>query len=314
MIETAQRMARQAIAREAWAPGLRVIEVRPNAYASSFATWILACVTADEIPIRLFCKRGRGSSYDSHGHKNGVVYEAEVYQRVLRHSQMTTATCYGESVDDDGDTWLFLECLDEHSRWTLTKEPDAYAVRLAKWLGHFHAEQERSLQEFEPEWISQRTAAYFQRWVVRAVRFAEPVRAEFPWLEALSKRAEGVLPDLLHAPRTLIHGELFPQNVLVHGEHVWPVDWESASVGAGEEDLASMTDNWPTAVVTACEHTYSHARWPTAPPAAFARRLAIARLFHQFRWLGENPQYTVGRAKWRFEALRRSAQSLDLVD
>ena len=314
MIETAQRMVRQAMTRQHWANGLKVVEVRPNAYASSFATWILACVTADDTPICLFCKRGSGSHYDSQGHKNGVVYEAEVYERVLRHSHMTTAACYGGSIDDAGDTWLFLECLDQHARWTLTSEPNAYAVRIARWLGHFHAEQEQRLKVESPPWISQRTAGYFEQWIDRALRFAEPVEADVPWLGTVARRSAEVLPELLDAPRTLIHGELFPQNVLVRGEDISPVDWESASIGAGEEDLASMTDNWPAPVVAACEQAYSLARWPNGAPAALPRVLTIARLFHQFRWLGESSQTATAQARWRFEALKHCARSLELLD
>ena len=42
---------------------------------------------------------------------------------------------------------------------------------------------------------------------------------------------------LVRLPRTLIHGELYPSNVIVgrghHRERVCPVDWEMAALGPG---------------------------------------------------------------------------------
>jgi hypothetical protein len=57
---------------------------------------------------------------------------------------------------------------------------------------------------------------------------------------------------------------------------IYPVDWESAAVAAGEIDLAALTEGWPPGFVEQCELEYQRARWPEGPPTGFERRLAAA--------------------------------------
>jgi aminoglycoside phosphotransferase (APT) family kinase protein len=113
---------------------------------------------------------------------------------------------------------------------------------------------------------------------------------------------------------TVVHGELCPQNVLVARGVVCPVDWESAAWGAGEVDLAALTDGWPEDVVRACASAYQQARWPDGPPPGFERRLAAARLHNEFRWLGSRPGWTsYPRARARFQALQSAAERAGLL-
>ena len=60
-----------------------------------------------------------------------------------------------------------------------------------------------------------------------------------------------------------------------------------AAFGAGEIDLAALTDRWPGELVTACQDAYARARWTDPAPPGLTGRLAAARLFLDLRWLSQ---------------------------
>jgi aminoglycoside phosphotransferase (APT) family kinase protein len=131
----------------------------------------------------------------------------------------------------------------------------------------------------------------------------------------LCERTEAFVRALSAAPATVIHGEYVPHNVLIRRDDAYPIDWESAAIAFGEIDLASLVDKWPPDVEQACEREYQRARWPSGPPPNFLQTLDMARLYWDFRWLGDRPEWT-GSEKVgpRFEHLRRTAERLGLVD
>ena len=104
-------------------------------------------------------------------------------------------------------------------------------------------------------------------------------------------------------------------NILYSGGVIYPIDWESAAVAAGEIDLACLTEGWPPRVVRECERRYREARWPDGAPADFERRLGAARLYLAFRWLGEEPDETVDESnRWRFDDLRTVGERLGWIE
>src|SRR5207249_336615 len=121
-----------------------------------------------------------------------------------------------------------------------------------------------------------------------------PLRRRFPWLMEACERRDEWCATLLAAPPTVIHGEFYAKTVLLRRKSVFPVDWESAAISAGEIDLAALTegDRWPAGIVRLCEREYVHARWPEGAPTAFQRRLDAARVYLHFRWLGDRPDRT----------------------
>ena len=310
---TLRRVLAAVLRRRNLAGGLQIVQTKFNDYSSTFDSYFLDCRLGDGSSLRVFWKRGGGPRYSTCGHKGGVVYEAEVFRRVLSRSQLSLPRYYGSHRADDGETWLFMESLDDCVRWTTTVDPDANAVRLAGWIGRFHAEQEAAIKRSAMPSLARHDAPYYRNWIQRTWQFAQPLHDQFPWLCGLCQRAHEVLPWLLNAPRTLIHGELFPQNVLIRDQTIFPVDWEAAAIAAGELDLVSMTDNWPEQVAARCEAQYIRSRWSGQPPAEFACTLAVARLFHQFLWLGDHADRTLGFAKWRFSHLRTAGERLGLI-
>ena len=92
---------------------------------------------------------------------------------------------------------------------------------------------------------------------------------------------------LVEGSLTVIHGEYYPDNVLVRETVVHPVDWQTAAVAAGEIDLAALTERWPRGVAEQCENAYRRARWGDRTPASFHETLLAARLYLHFRWPGD---------------------------
>jgi thiamine kinase-like enzyme len=45
---------------------------------------------------------------------------------------------------------------------------------------------------------------------------------------------------LLNLPVTFIHGEFYASNVMVDGDRIRPIDWETAAVGPAMMDLAAL--------------------------------------------------------------------------
>jgi thiamine kinase-like enzyme len=132
-------------------------------------------------------------------------------------------------------------------------------------------------------------------------------------LASVCQRFDDFVPWLLAAEPTIIHGEYYPENILLHRGVIHPVDWESAAVAAGEIDLAAVTEGWPLDVVHQCESAYRLARWPDGAPTNFQRTFDAARLYLGFRWLGGPECTSHEQALPRLEHLRRAAERLALI-
>jgi aminoglycoside phosphotransferase (APT) family kinase protein len=116
--------------------------------------------------------------------------------------------------------------------------PAAAWDQAACWAGRFHAVHEAPTPGPALRFLNAYDAAYYAGWARRTAEYAGPLHQDFPWLAGVCRRFEGALAPLLEAPRTVIHGEFYPKNLLFRGGVVYPVDWESAAVGPGEIDLA----------------------------------------------------------------------------
>jgi aminoglycoside phosphotransferase (APT) family kinase protein len=267
--------------------------------------------------VTLLCKYGAGPTVEVYGHKGGVTYEAEVYREVLQplRERAPTPALYGAYLDPaTGFTWLALEYLEAGERLNKTADPEAALVLAARWLGHFHAAAASLVRGRPAGFLNAYDPAYYRGWARRTAEFAGPLHGRFPWLRPLCRHFEELLPLLRSGPPLVIHGEYYPENVLLRGGAVYPVDWESAAVAAGEIDLASLTQGWPADVARPCDEAYGRARWPQGAPPTFPRALAVARLYGFFRWLGDRPEWTTARgALWQFRGLRALGLQLGVI-
>ena len=118
-------------------------------------------------------------------------------------------------------------------------------------------------------------------WIAAGTSYGEQLEravARDPRAAALAEDYREAVAVVQAAPRTVIHGEAFPSNVLVTPQgDPCVVDWETAGYGCGLIDLAALTAGWAPA-----------AAWRIA--AAYGGDLAAlpaARLVVAVRGLGE---------------------------
>ena len=255
----------------------------------------------DDSRRQLFCKYG---GYDWHSHGLwGAAYEVEVYRQVLASVDATTAKFYGAyTAAAPNNIWLILEYLDDYEQLKNAPQPEAM-IETARWLARFHAATEELLSKGAIPFLRIHDVAYYRAWAERILEFTASQRSSFPWLPTLCRKWEELAESLLLPPTSIIHGDFYGSNVLMGRSVPFVVDWESAAAAVGEIDLAFQTEGWPEEIVKLCEAAYQKARWPENPPPEFSRRMQAARLYQQFRWLGDHPEWTSPRGLQQLRAL-----------
>ncbi|HEU0020675.1 MAG TPA: phosphotransferase [Dehalococcoidia bacterium] len=296
-----------------------IVDRLPNVYMSTFSTEIVTCRFAGGRQLQLFCKYGHSPNHSTRGQRDAIEYEGEVYRSVLRPLGTPTVKFYGNYLNRaSGEVWLILDYLAGSSRIHRTRDArtEGTAVSLAaSWIGRFHAVNEARLLAAPAPFLRAYSARYYLGWAQRTMRFAGHLQQSFPWLASACEGFEEYVIPLLTARPTLIHGEYFPCNVLFQRGTVYPVDWESAAIGPGEIDLASLTDGfWPVHIVGQCEDEYRRARWPAGAPREFEQSITAAQAYWQFRCLGDRRDLTTHEGSlWRFQRLRSVSERLGLI-
>jgi Phosphotransferase enzyme family len=292
-----------------------VVARSANDWSSSHPSEIVTFRSDGDRLVRLLCKYQRAEGNRGHGHRGGVAYEAHVYERLLSPSGMSAAFFYGAHLDHATDAaWLVIGFIeDAHSADEVPEFQDAL-LAAARWAGRFHALAETKVGSEDQQFLIAYDADYFAQWARRTASFTAPWHEQLPWLPSLCRRAEDLAEQQARVPRTIIHGEFTPSNILVDDGMVYPVDWESAALGMGEIDLVALVHKWPSALVAQCEDAYVSARWPEAPPADLSTRLDLARLYWEMRWLGDRPEWLAQpRLRARVNDLRAVGSRLGLV-
>ena len=288
----------------------------------TFPNEIVTCQLPDRRKRRVFIKYEAGRGHHSFGHRGGVTYEAKVYGRLLHSLPDFHPRFLGAWVEPStGDTWLVLEFaygatrvfdLPAHQSTLQSKA----LVESARWLGQFHAACEERVREPALSFLTRYDSDYYRGWARRMAEFSRPLQGRFPWLTKLRQWGDAWFTPLLTAPQTVIHGEFYSKTVMVRKDKLFVVDWESAAVGAGEIDLASLTEgkHWLGEVAGQCRREYQRARWPAGAPLDFNRTLNAARIYLHLRWLGERPDWTTReKTLWRFHHLHAAAKRLGLL-
>jgi Ser/Thr protein kinase RdoA (MazF antagonist) len=147
-------------------------------------------------------------------------------------------------------------------------------------------------------------AAFFLTWPKRALEFVrargDAGAVELRALEHIASCYDKVAETLSAIPATLLHGELYPSNVLVQtrggGRRVCPIDWELAAIGPGVVDLAALlSGGWKEENRREMTDAYLSA-WPEqagprTDPVGFREALALSRLHIAMQWLGWAPSW-----------------------
>jgi hypothetical protein len=288
-----------------------ILDRRRNPYTSTFPSEIITCRFRDGRTLRLLCKYSRGCEHNAFGHRGGVGYEASVYRRVLAPLGVSAPRFHGEFTEaGTGQPWLAIEFV---ANAVLADEaPDVPRAleSAAAWVGRFHTLAANVSLDF----LNRYDGAYYAQWSSRTRALAAHWHGRLPWLEQVFRIAPDQLRAIAGLPSTVIHGEFTPHNVLVSGDDVFPVDWESAAIGLAEIDLVCLTDKWPSDIAARCERAYANARFPSGPPLDWPVTLDLARLYWDFRWLGDRPDWTGSeKVRPRFEHLRQVAERLGLL-
>ena len=281
------------------------LERRPSDYRSSNALEEIDAELADGRVLRLVfkdlspralleCARGARPEFLREPRR-----EIEVYRTFLAVAGLGTAAYYGAAADEDrGRYWLFLDRVPGQA---LNQVGEFAAwLQAARWLAALHTLTVGAAQALGEARLVAFDADYFRLWPRRAQAFARR-SADRRMLARLAGRYDPAVERLAALPRTMIHGEFFAANVLVHNlEPSWrvcPVDWETAALGPGLVDLAALTaGQWADPqreALALAYHAEQTARGGLPPaPEALLTDLDFCRLHLAVQWLGWSPEWS----------------------
>lgn len=309
VLETATvrpEVLQRELARHLERPGRIVrLDRRRSRYATSHHLEQIHVVLEDGVELELMCKHlGRGGLLPSaRGAKPSFLEDSRreptVYRSLLAPAGLGPRW-YGEATDPEaGGSCLLLEKVGGIELYQVGEL--ATWQRVASWLAGMHERLRIAVSSAEPDLacLVRYDAAFYRRWMRRArATFAdEPSAArQVGWLAA---RYEPAVEHLVTRPATVVHGEFYASNVLVHQHdatpRVWPVDWEMAAVGPALVDLAALVaGDWTPGQRRAIALAYREAL-PEAdrPPVdRFLTDLEYCRLHLSVQWLGWSPGWT----------------------
>jgi hypothetical protein len=293
------------------------LERRPSPYTSSFALEEIDVVFEDGSEAALVMKDLSPDAMDAQARRARPAFlseprrESETYRHILPYAPPGTAVCHGVAAGRAASRHrLLLERVDGHE----LRHIGAFSMwkRTAHWIARFHA----SVPAADVDRLARRAKllvhdeAFYWRWIERARDFAARSRrpdgaAARRVLDRIARGYAPVVARLAALPRTVIHGEFYPCNILIRGRgpraRVCPVDWELAAVGPGLIDLAALMTGWDERAQRALARAYraalhedarEEARRPGRLPAAFQNDLDCCRLHLAVRMLGWSDNWT----------------------
>ena len=197
---------------------------------------------------------------DHIGMKGGHLRELAIYEEADERLRKYMPICFGAWRDDTREEWgLALEYLEDMVLMDASDDADAWSrkhieaaitglaeihaswygretqLRERPWIGHIASV--KSMVEMTPLWraLSGHAAPYFQEWAGPAI-----VETHRALVESISEWWQ----PLASGPRTLIHNDFNPRNVALRrdgdGFRLCAYDWELATVGAPQHDLAEF--------------------------------------------------------------------------
>ena len=220
--------------------------------------------------------------------------EIETYRGILAPAGIGPR-CFGIVANSDGQRhWLVIERVPGVELWQVG-ELSVWEV-VAGWLGGFHAAFAGRVDEARAAnpYLLELSEGWFRAWAERArAALADSPDPRARVVGSALERYDEVVASLVALPRTFIHGELYPSNVLVVREEqplrVCPVDWEMAGIGPGLVDLAALVGGWAPEKRTRLVTAYVDAGLGAggAPPRGkLETDLARCRLHLALQWLG----------------------------
>lgn len=264
----------------------------------------------EEVPHGLLRKDLRETAMvpAARGTKPAFVHDVRREPAVYR--ALLTPLSIGPRCLASGADWVLIERLDAVPLWQVGDA--ATWVAVAAWLAGMHRRLALGSAGAPGLPLLVHDEVLLAAWRRRGAEAGVPR----PVLAAHERAAA----RLARLPATVVHGDLYPSNVLVRrgarqpgGLGVWPVDWELAGMGPAVLDVAAFTagGGWDPATRTAMARAYFDAAggcsdaWP-----AWSVDLDAARLHLCVQWLGWMPGWTPPaehRHDWLGEALQLAA-------
>ena len=265
---------------------LEIVTREPSIRSSTFPAEIIRCRVNNE-PVSLLCKYLNGMSHNNFGHRGAIEYEARVYEDILSRINLPSATYYGIYTMENNDLCMVIEFL-EGGELLFRSLEENQIERSVKWIAEFH----NLFQDKLPEGIRKYDADYYFVWANKVDAIVADKGNIYPWLIDVSNFFRKNIKVLTEAPMTLIHGEYYPNNIMIHRGQIKPIDWESVAIAPGELDLAASIDGHVSAEQEKAINTYMATRWPTGEfdRYAFNARLLMSQIYFHFRWIGGKPK------------------------
>jgi Ser/Thr protein kinase RdoA (MazF antagonist) len=171
--------------------------------------------------------------------------EIETYRRILKPLELGPR-CFGAQHDPSGSgSWLVLEKLRGVELWQVGDL--ALWDEAARWIARLHARfLVLDVLDLNP-YLLHCDADWFRAWATRAKeKLGESDDRRSRFLIDVLDGYHSIAECLAALPRTFVHGEYFPSNVLVDPQHtlVWPVDWEMSAAGPCLLDVAALVTGW----------------------------------------------------------------------
>jgi hypothetical protein len=221
--------------------------------------------------------------------------EVETYRRILAPAGIGPRCLAAVTEASASCCWLLLEKIPGVELWQVG-EVDVWEDA-ARWLGGFHARFAADLDALSAAnpHLLEHTGAWFRSWRERAVAaLAQSADERAQALVAALERYGEVVEALAELPRTFVHGELYPSNVLVVQSErppgVYPVDWEMAGIGPGLLDLAALAGGWAPGERESLTRAYLDGVGATGTSSRelgeLTAGLARCRLHLALQWLG----------------------------
>ena len=287
---------------------LKRLRRRPSAYSSSCAIENLEVELDGGQKLRLVFKNLSPATHLASAQqvRPGFLYdwrrEIATYEKVLQPERHGTAICYGSvHAAAPERRWLFLERVTGPLLWQVGRL-EAWE-QAGRWLARLHSEfanAELSKNDERYAHLLQYDEAYFRIWLDRAEAFlrqqhgrtSAETRRKF---RHLADRYDCLVGRLMELPRTLIHGEFYPSNIIAgrteNGRRICPVDWELAGIAPSLIDLAALTGgDWAAddqkRMIAAYRDALEPANhWPP-PLAELIEAVECCQLHWAVRWLG----------------------------
>jgi hypothetical protein len=282
-------------------PRHEVVAVRRQAseFATSARLWELEVTLTDGTHLDLVHKEGGRPARLPGAPRNvpAFVYdprrEIHVYEQLLDGRQLGTPRLYASYVQPHaGRYWMFLEHVPGiQLRWA---SESAAWHRVAGWLAQAHATLQPSGRA-DTSRLLVHDRPYYRRWLRRAQIFTDPTnRNRRKTLAWLAGHHEKVVETLAGIPRTIVHGEFYPSNILVDESssdgRVSVIDWEMAALGPAVTDLAALTGGQLNSLDReALVRTYLRKRPPDGADSTKSfgpEAMSFARLQFAIQWLG----------------------------